>query len=265
MTEITLSHFDQHYSKYIFKNGMSHHLQQDEENGGNIEFCWINFITYLLLLCKPFCNPKLTQIVISSLIYFTIAYNALSVLFNSVSVIVNLKNSPKNDFFTIEFSTDMHLKLLTISKMKYKSNHLYLKMALLLPGDANLNPDPVTKHQLKDPKFEAFNNKGLHLIHLNINNLLPKIDELHNIAKCYSAAAIGITKTKLNNTAYNSEVTIDRYNIVLNDRNRKGGGLACYIRSDICYSKKTCLSDDLENIFTDILFPKTKPISLGIF
>ena len=56
-------------------------------------------------------------------------------------------------------------------------------MALLLSGDVNLNPGPVTRHQLNDPKFETFNNKGLHLIHLNINSLLPKIDELRNSTK----------------------------------------------------------------------------------
>ena len=28
---------------------------------------------------------------------------------------------------------------------------------------------------------------------------------------------------------------------------------------------KTCLSDNLENIFIDLLFPKTKPISVSIF
>ena len=37
-------------------------------------------------------------------------------------------------------------------------------MALLLSGDINLNPGPAIRHQLSDPKFEAFNNKGLHLI-----------------------------------------------------------------------------------------------------
>ena len=65
-----------------------------------------------------------------------------------------------------------------------ESSKSYLKMALLLSGDINLNPGPFTRHQLKDPKFEAFKNKRRHLIHLNINSLLPKIDELHNIAKC---------------------------------------------------------------------------------
>ena len=83
---------------------------------------------------------------------------------------------------------------------------------------------------------------------------------IRNIAKCSNAAVIGITETKLDNTVY----TIGGYSIVRNDRNRKGRGGACYIRSNICYSRKTCLSDNLENIFIDLLFPKTKPISIGI-
>ena len=166
---------------------------------------------------------------------------------------MDLKNSPTNEFFTIEvlhitnkineFSTNMHLKLLTTSQMKHKRNHLYVKMTLLLSGDINLNPGPFTRHQLNDVKFEAPNNKGPHPIHPNINRPPPKIDELRNIAKCSNTAVIGITKTKLDN--------------VRNDRNRKGGGVACYIRSNICYSRKTCLSNNLENIFFDLLFPKT--------
>ena len=138
-------------------------------------------------------------------------------------------------------------------------------MALLLLGDINLNPGSVTRQQLNDPKSEAFNNQGIHLIHLNINSLLPKIDELRNIAKCSNAAVIGTAETKLDNTVYDSEVTIDGYSIVRNDRNRKDGGVACYISSNICYSRKACLSGNLENIFIDLLFPKTKPISVGIF
>ena len=65
----------------------------------------------------------------------------------------------------------------------------------------------------------------------------------------------------MHNTVY---VSINRYNTVRNDWNRKGGGVACYIRSKISYSRKACLSDNLENIFIDFLFPKTKPISEGI-
>ena len=34
---------------------------------------------------------------------------------------------------------------------------------------------------------------------------------------------------------------------------------------NICYSRKTCLSGNLENAFIDFLFPKTKSVSVGIF
>ena len=101
-------------------------------------------------------------------------------------------------------------------------------------------------------------------MHLNINGLLNKTDELCYIARSSNAAVIGITETNLDNTVYDFEVTVDAYNIVRNDRNRNGGGVACYIRNNICFYKKTCISDNIENIFIDLLFPKTKPISVGI-
>ena len=91
-----------------------------------------------------------------------------------------------------------------------------------------------------------------------------KIDELHYIATSSNAAVIGITETKLGNTVYDSEVTVDGYNILRNDRNRNGGGVVCYIRNNICFNRKNCISDNIENIFIDLLFPKTKPISVGI-
>ena len=119
-------------------------------------------------------------------------------------------------------------------------------------------------NQIKKEDFEVFNNKGLHFMHLNINGLLNKIDELRYIARSSNAAVIGITETKLGNTVYDSEVTVDGYNIVRNDRNRNGGGVACYIRNSICFNRKNCLPDNIENIFIDLFYPKTKPISVGI-
>ena len=101
-------------------------------------------------------------------------------------------------------------------------------------------------------------------MHLNINSFLNKIDELCYIASSSNAAVIGITETKLDNTICDSEVAVDGYNIVRNDRNRNGGGVACYIRNNICFNRKACMSDNIENIFIDLLFPKTKPISVGI-
>ena len=64
MTEITYSHFDQHYSKYIFRNCMSHNLKPAKENVNNVRFYWIKFITSLLFLCRHFYNPKLKVLII---------------------------------------------------------------------------------------------------------------------------------------------------------------------------------------------------------
>ena len=82
-------------------------------------------------------------------------------------------------------------------------------MILILSGDIELNPGPVNRHQTKKEDFEVFNNKGLHFMHLNINSLLNKIDELRYIASSSNAAVIGITETKLDDTVYDSEVAGD--------------------------------------------------------
>ena len=63
MAEITYPHFDQHHSKYIFRNSINHNLQRAKGDGDNIKFYWVNFITSLLFLCKQFYKPKLKVII----------------------------------------------------------------------------------------------------------------------------------------------------------------------------------------------------------
>ena len=48
---------------------------------------------------------------------------------------------------------------------------------------------------------------------LNINNFLNKIDKLRYIASSSNTAVIGITETKFDNAVYDSEVTVDGYNM----------------------------------------------------
>ena len=69
---------------------------------------------------------------------------------------------------------------------------------------------------------------------------------------------------KLDKTIYDSEISIPNYSLIRKDWNRKGGGVACYIRSNICFNSQNYLSDEIENISFDLLLPKTKPISIAI-
>ena len=61
----------------------------------------------------------------------------------------------------------------------------------------------------KQEEWQAFRNRGLHLIYLNINSLLPKIDELGDIAKRTKAAMIGISESKLDSNVLDPEIYIE--------------------------------------------------------
>ena len=40
--------------------------------------------------------------------------------------------------------------------------------------------------------------------------------------------------------------------------------VACYIRNDLSYTQKNLFQNNIENVFFEIHFPKTKPITVGI-
>ena len=84
--------------------------------------------------------------------------------------------------------------------------------------------------------WKMFKQRGLHFIHLNINSLLPKIDELRLIALETKAAIIGISESKIDDTVLDAEIEIEGYALIRSDRNRHGGGIVCYIRDNINYN-----------------------------
>ena len=117
---------------------------------------------------------------------------------------------------------------------------------------------------INDDVWLPFKKRGLHILHLNVNSLLSKIEEMRQIALASNAAVIGITESKLDETVLDGEVNIEGYKIIRADRNRNGGGVACYIKSDLSYNIRKDFSTEIENIFFDILLPNSKPILVGI-
>ena len=88
-----------------------------------------------------------------------------------------------------------------------------------------------------------------------MNSLLSKIEELGNITNYIKPAILGITESKLDSSVTNAEVNINGYSIIRNDRNRNGGGVACYIRNDLCFNIKNIFSNSIEHVFFEILIP----------
>ena len=81
--------------------------------------------------------------------------------------------------------------------------------------------------------------KGLHSLHLNINSILPKIDEICFIAKLSNVSMIGISESNLDSSILNSELDIEVDDLIRVDHLKRG--VACYIRKLLSYKHKLSL------------------------
>lgn len=136
---------------------------------------------------------------------------------------------------------------------------------LLLCGDVHPCPGPMGSRCDNSSDYSRFHKKGLHFVHLNIRSLLPKIDEVRMLARNTRAACICMTETWLDETVFDSEIQIDNYVLRRQDRNRHGGGVCIYVRSDLSFNPRDDLShDELEATWIDLILPKTKPILCGV-
>ena len=189
-----------------------------------------------------------------------------------------LKDCHSSEFFSIELITitnsinkaERHLDFcyFALSKLNFKQNKRlkFYQLLILLSGDISLNPGPC--QYLSDRNkdlFEPFLKRGFNFLHIYVNSLLLKIDELRDIISRTKPAILGITESKLDSFVSDQEVNISGYSILRSDRNRNGGGVACYIRADLCFNRRNVFSNTIEHVFFDLLIPKVKPISIGIF
>ena len=74
---------------------------------------------------------------------------------------------------------------------------------------------------------------------------------------------MGIAETKLDNSI-DSEISYEEYCAIWCDQNRKGADVVCHVTNKICYNTENCISNEIVNIFVELLIPKIKPITAGI-
>ena len=110
--------------------------------------------------------------------------------------------------------------------------------------------------------FDVFHKRGIHILHFNIRSLLIKIVELRYIAITSKATIICITETWLDETVWDPEISIPEYNLLRKDRNRDGGGVCMYTRSDIAHRVRIDFQHpELETVWAEIMLPKPDPSS----
>ena len=87
------------------------------------------------------------------------------------------------------------------------------------------------------------------MIHINARSLLPNMSEIRLLATKTKAAVISITESWLDESVINAEVNIHDYCVVRSDRNRHGGGICTFVRSDIAFSPRNDLhSKNIETL-----------------
>ena len=86
-------------------------------------------------------------------------------------------------------------------RIKRKKCLKFYHLLILLSGDVSLNPGPCQYLPDNDSKFEPFRKCGLHFIHMNLNSLLSKIDELRDAVGHNKVDTLGITESKLDTSA----------------------------------------------------------------
>ena len=112
-----------------------------------------------------------------------------------------------------------------------------------------------------------FKKGGINIIHLNINHLYPKIDQLRFILSdaANKIDICGISETFLNDSYANNEIVILGYSVIRRDRiNKGGGGLVVYISDLIQYTRRSDLECKiLECIFIQIKIKGEKDLLIG--
>ena len=73
----------------------------------------------------------------------------------------------------------------------------------------SLNPGPINGFQEQNyDQWTVFKIRVLHFVHININSLLPKVDELRYIAKLSEDAVIVISESILNESVLSSQIQL---------------------------------------------------------
>ncbi|CAB4001610.1 Transposon Ty3-G Gag-Pol poly [Paramuricea clavata] len=99
---------------------------------------------------------------------------------------------------------------------------------------------------------------------LNITSLTKHTDELRILITEMNFDILCINETRIDKTIKNSEIGLQGYDLTRRDRNRRGGGVAIYIRNTIPYvERSTIIPENVEAVCIEVRKPNAKPILIS--
>lgn len=132
----------------------------------------------------------------------------------------------------------------------------------ILSNNPTYSSTPTATSKNKELIFAM---KGLHFCNLNVQHILPKIDELRLIMandKCPDI--LGLCETFLNPNIMDTQVAIDGYDFIRKDRadthDKSGGGIMLYFRNSLkCKRRPELEISKIETIWSELELPNAKP------
>ena len=102
----------------------------------------------------------------------------------------------------------------------------------------NSHSVPVNSHsddndqavQLKT--FRTKYEKNLIISHYNVNSICYKFSELQHILHGHLVDILGIAETKIDDTFFDSQFQVEKYELYRQDRNDRGDGIMMYINDN---------------------------------
>lgn len=105
--------------------------------------------------------------------------------------------------------------------------------------------------------------RGFKMASLNIASLVLHIDELRITLNDQCLDVLCLNETRLDSTISDNQIHIDGYSIIRRDRNRTGGGVCIYVRSNLNYIVRHDLPTDAYEILSiDITKPNSSPFNV---
>ena len=154
----------------------------------NSVYLWLNWLfSHVFLKSGRDCRLKSIFMCIVFLCSFFYSPFKYKIIYNDIKLCHQIEVFPPE---YLSANNKLHkaflnpqCTVLTISKLKQVNNKSFYRLPVILSGDISLNSGPVCKHQiLNTTEWDIFKTKDLHLMHLNINSVLPKIGELRRMA-----------------------------------------------------------------------------------
>ena len=131
--------------------------------------------------------------------------------------------------------------------------------SIIINGSSN-NID-TTESDIEEEIKQISNYKGLKLIHLNCTSVMKNIDELRILHAKTQPDIFALSETHISDLIHDSELKISGYNIVRKDRDRHGGGVAAYIKTDLNYVIREDLTENgLELLTVELQFSHMKNV-----